>query len=56
MRDCSDVEMIIYDISTYGNVKPLEVHGTWHNHKEPLYIKVTDMNGKTVFDGFGEEH
>lgn len=56
MRDCSDEKMFIYDVSTYGKVKPLAFHGTWHEHKDPLYIKVTDMNGNTVFDGYGEEH
>lgn len=56
MRDCSDEEISIYDVYSYGKVIPLKIHGTWHNPKDPLYIKVTDESGKMVFDGLGTDH
>lgn len=34
--------MSIYDVSEYGKVIPLVIHGAWHNMKDPLYIKVTE--------------
>jgi hypothetical protein len=34
---------------------PVKIHGTWHDAKNPLYIKGT-IDGKEVFDGWGTDH
>jgi hypothetical protein len=56
MSDCSDEKVLVYDVSSYGTVKQIEVLGTWHNPKDPLYIKAIDKSGNVVFDGYGEDH
>lgn len=54
--DCSGEQLQVYDVSKFGRVKPLVIHGTWHDPKEPLKIKVTDKRGKIVFSGYGVDH
>ena len=46
----------IYDITKFGEIKELKIHAPWHNPDNPLYIKLTDENNNTVFDGYGVEH
>ena len=55
MDDCTYEEIEVYRVA-FGNVERLHVHGTWHNFDDPLYIKVTDDEGNTVFDGYGTDH
>lgn len=50
-----DYKFKIYDASEYGNIKPLVIHGCWHDPDNPLYIKVTDEDGNLVFDGYGTD-
>lgn len=57
MSDCYPVEFTVYDVEKkYGEVYKLDVYGTWHDFKRPLYIKVTYENGKVAFDGYGTDH
>lgn len=56
MKDCSNEEMYVFDVSQYGSVKPLVIHGCWHKLSNPLYIKVTDEEGNIEFDGYGTDH
>lgn len=56
MADCYYTIHLVYDINELGELEPLVVHGTWHDPKRPLYIKVTDQNGNIVFDGYGTDH
>ncbi len=56
MSDVTGEEIRVYDISTFGMVKPLIVNGCWHNPQKPLYISVTDDTGNIIFDGFGTDH
>lgn len=56
-RDYTDELFDVYDVeSEAGVVEKLEVHGCWHNLKDPLYIKVTRSDGTIVFDGYGTDH
>ena len=56
-RDYTDELFYVYDVETEaGTVEKLEVHGAWHNPKDPLYIKVTRSDGTIVFDGYGTDH
>ena len=57
MDDCTDFtsDHKLYEV-TDGGVEPLEIHGCWHDHNDPLYIKVTRQNGEIVFDGYGTDH
>ncbi len=56
MSDYTDEVLHVFDISKAGEVSSLTIHGTWHKDGDPLYIKVTDKNGNTVFDGYGTDH
>ena len=57
MDDCCDYieERKVYEITEDGP-QLLEVHGCWHDFKNPLYIKLTRQNGEIVFDGYGTDH
>lgn len=55
MIDCTGEELMVFDISTFGEAKKLEVLGCWHDTKDPLKICV--MRGEEmVFCGYGEDH
>lgn len=58
MDDCyTELHIKVFDVEThFGSIEELEVHGTWHNHKDPLYIKVTHSDGTIEFDGYGTDH
>ena len=57
MRDCFAYDEIhVYDVSKIGKVEELTLHGKWHDITNSLYMKVTDANGNTVFDGYGTDH
>lgn len=56
MSDCSCVEMAVWESSGFGSLTKLTLHGCWHDHNRPLYIKATRPNGSTAFDGWGEDH
>lgn len=56
MYDCYDEELKVYRITEFGNIEEIKVYGTWHNMKNPLYIKGVDSRGEIVFDGFGTDH
>ena len=56
MHDCYDEELAVYRVTEFGNIEKIEVYGTWHNMKNPLYIKGVDTRGEIVFDGFGTDH
>jgi len=57
MHDYYPVEFKVYDVEkTFGRIYKLDVHGTWHDFKNPLYIKVTYKSGKIAFDGYGTDH
>lgn len=58
MDDCyTELHIKVFDVETqFGSIEELEVHGTWHNHKDPLYIKVTHSDGTVEFDGYGTDH
>ena len=58
MSDCyNDLEFRVFDVETqYGSVEELEVHGCWHDFKNPLYIKATHSDGTIEFDGYGTDH
>lgn len=54
--DLHDEIYKVYDITVFGKVEELKIHGVWHNSEKPLYIKVTDRVGNIVFDGYGEQY
>lgn len=56
MYDCYDEELKVYRITEFGNIEEIKVYGTWHDMKNPLYIKGVDSKGEIVFDGFGTDH
>ena len=56
MTDCSNEELRVYKVDIFGMIEPLEIHGCWHDLKDPLYIKVVDANGNIIFDGHGTDH
>lgn len=56
MSDCYDVELKVWGIRGFGELVPLEIHGTWHDPKNPLYMKVTRPDGSIAFDGYGTDH
>ncbi len=58
MEDCyADLHFEVFDVEThFGIAERLEVHGTWHDSKNPLYIKVTHSDGRIEFDGYGTDH
>ena len=58
MDDCyPELSIKVFDVETqFGTVEELEVYGTWHNFKEPLYMKVTHSDGTIAFDGYGTDH
>ena len=57
MFDCSPYSMYrVYAIKENGDLVPLKIYGTWHNPKDPLYIKLEDPEGNIVFDGHGTDH
>ena len=57
MDDCTGFtsDHKLYEV-TDGGIEPLVIHGCWHDHNDPLYIKVTRPNGEIVFDGYGTDH
>lgn len=58
MSDCYiGMHIEVFDVETqFGNVERLEVYGCWHDHRNPLYIKVTHSDGTVEFDGYGTDH
>lgn len=58
MSDCyPEMKIKVYDVETqFGSIEELEVHETWHNMSDPLYIKVTHSDGTVEFDGYGTDH
>lgn len=54
--DCNNEVYKVYDVTNFGQIEELKIHGPWHNPDKPLYIKVTDKKDNIVFDGYGEEH
>lgn len=55
MRDCTDCEHEVYDISDYGNVVKLE---HWPAISAPFNYHrfVNPENGEVVFEGYSPEH
>lgn len=58
MHDCwpASLECHYYDVSEFGQVKPLNVYGTWHCPDDPLFIELKDESGNTVYAGYGTDH
>lgn len=56
MSDCTYEELKVYRLTWDKEPERLVVHGAWHDPSTPLYIKVTDVDGNTVFDGYGTDH
>ena len=56
MSDCSGVEMRIWEMSSFGVMTQLTLHGTWHDPDRPLYIKAVRPDGSVAFDGYGIDH
>lgn len=56
MQDCSGEELAVFASDTFGKLESLKIHGTWHDPKNPLYIKVTRPDGTVEFDGYGTDH
>lgn len=55
MSDCTGASFKVFDLTT-GQPVELQLHGCWHDMKNPLYIKATDGDGNIVFDGWGTDH
>lgn len=57
LDDCTDFtrDSKVYEVTDDG-IEPLEIHGCWHDDKNPLYIKATRANGETAFGGYGADH
>lgn len=56
LLDCYNEEILIFDVSSYDKIEKLKIHGLWHNPDNPLYIKVTNLKGEILFDGYGTDH
>ncbi len=56
MSDCSYCSYQVFDYSTFGEIKPLVLKGTWHDPKDPLKIVVEDTEGNVLLVGYGTDH
>lgn len=56
MADCYDEDLCVWESTALGELVPLTLHGTRHDHKNPLYIKATRPDGSIAFDGYGTDH
>jgi uncharacterized Rossmann fold enzyme len=57
MADCDMAPDKIYLIANDGTLILLDIHGTWHDGKNPLYIKVVNPIIQEIeFDGYGVDH
>lgn len=56
MYDCYDEDIAVWECDTFGELVPLQIHGTWHCLDDPLYIKATRPDGSIAFDGYGTDH
>lgn len=55
MADCFGHVQAAYLVEEQGCLTRLQLHGPWHAD-DPLYIKVTDSEGKIIADGYGTDH
>lgn len=56
MSDCSGADMRIWEMTEFGKLTELTLHGTWHDNRDPLYIKAVRPDGNIAFDGYGVDH
>lgn len=60
MWDCCGDYYEYYKVFAWNDAEmkfvELEIHGIWHDPKDPLFIKVTDKDGKIYFSGYGTDH
>ena len=56
--DCypDDFWMKVFESKDFGKIDELDIHGAWHDFKNPLYIKLTRPDGSIAFDGYGTDH
>ena len=58
MSDCypEPYEIAVFESTEVGSLVKLDLHGCWHDMKNPLYIKATRPDGSIAFDGWGTDH
>lgn len=56
MKDCHNCEIKVFRSCGYGKIEELEVLGCWHDHDDPLKIRLVDKCGETICFGYGTDH
>lgn len=51
-----NVSVFVFRSCGYGKIEELEVLGCWHDHDDPLKIRLVDKYGETICFGYGTDH